>query len=172
MSSALRFLFVALLSLAMADISVAAKHSSFAQSDGDEGRSSGGGARQMMADVSLNYIRNTQPDGKSDTAGKVSVGGMFNHWLGLDILGMYGVRTNNYLVGADFRLVPTEWLFMKGGIGGYSDKVSGTFKSTPIFGAGINARIDRSYYVTTEATYFQVSSANNIGVGVGLGIYF
>jgi hypothetical protein len=130
------------------------------------------GRQEMMIDFSVHYVRDTQPEGQTDTAGRFSLGGMFNEWVGLDAVGQYEARSKSYLVGADFRLVPNEWLFMKFGAGAYSEKLTRTLALTPLAGAGILARLSRDYYFVTEATYFQVDERRNIGFGVGLGLSF
>jgi hypothetical protein len=126
----------------------------------------------LMMDVSVHYVRDTQAGGATDTAARFSLGGMFTSLIGLDVQGLYETRSKNYLVGGDIRLAVTDWFFMKGGIGGYSDKQTQELKLTPIAGAGIMAHMNRDFYLVTEGSYFQVTNQNNLSFGVGLGCYF
>lgn len=138
--------------------------------------SSGGGSSssgsKMLVDLSAHYVRDTKPDGAKDTAGRLSIGGMFNSWVGLDLQGMYQVKSKNYLVGTDLRLAPTEWFFLKGGIGAYADKLTGEFKTTPLAGAGILATLTQEIYAVSEFSYFQFNRRNNVSFGVGVGAMF
>src|SRR4051812_15720587 len=70
------------------------------------------GRQEMLMDLSVHYVRDTKPDGESDSAARFSIGGMFNEWIGLDVQGLYQGRSKNYLVGADLRLVPNDWFFL------------------------------------------------------------
>lgn len=126
----------------------------------------------MLLDFTMHYLRDTKPDGGTDTAGRFSVGGMFNEWLGLDLQGVYQIRAKNYLVGFDFRFVPVDWFFLKGGAGGYAQKSNHQLALTPIAGAGIMARISREVYLVTETSYFSANERDNVGFGIGLGTIF
>jgi hypothetical protein len=117
-------------------------------------------------------VRDTKPDGGTDTAGRFSIGGMFNEWVGLDLQGLYEVRARDYLVGADFRFVPNDWFFLKGGVGGFASKETRSLAITPLFGGGIMAHVTHEVYITTEMSYFSVNNRDNIGFGVGLGTSF
>jgi hypothetical protein len=97
---------------------------------------------------------------------------MFSSWLGLDLQATMEVQSKSYLVGADFRISPIDWFFMKAGMGGYSSPDSKALKATPLGGAGIMARVTRDFYLVTEATYFQVEQRHNVGFGAGLGLSF
>lgn len=153
-------------------VALAAKAGHSSASYGGGYGSGGGGRQEMMLDFSTHYVRDTKPDGDTDTAGRFSLGGMFNEWMGLDLQGLLELRSKSYLVGADFRFVPTEWLFLKVGMGGYADKQTRDFRVTGLGGAGIMARISRDYYFVTETSYFSVDDRNNISFGVGLGMLF
>lgn len=128
--------------------------------------------QEMMMDLSMHYVRDTNSDGGTDSAARFSIGGMFNEWMGLDVQGLYEVRSKSYLVGANFRFLPVDWFFLKGGAGGYSQKVTNQLALTPLAGAGILARLSRDYYFVTEGSYFTVNERNNISFGVGLGTSF
>ena len=123
-------------------------------------------------DLTINYLRGTQPDQATDTAPRFSIGGMFTDWVGLDFQGIYTARSKNFLVGADLRLAPVEWLYVKGGIGGYSDKATRQFTVTPLAGTGIRVHLTQKSYFVTEATYYQVNREEFIGIGAGLGVSF
>jgi hypothetical protein len=126
----------------------------------------------MMLDLSVHYVRDTSPDGATDTAAKFSLGGMFNEWLGLDATALLEGRSRNYLVGGDLRIVPIDWFFLKGGAGVYADKLTHALKSTPLAGAGVLAHINRDVYFVTESSYFSVNDRSNITFGAGLGFMF
>jgi len=137
--------------------------------------SSGGSSssrNQMMMDVGVQYVRDTKPDGSSDTAGRFSLGGMANDWVGVDGQGMFEGRSKNYLVGGDVRLVPMDWFFIKLGGGAYADKETNSLIPPPIMGAGILAHVTRDIYFVTEGSYFSVNTHDNITFGVGLGTNF
>ncbi len=140
-------------------------------SDSSSSSSRSVGAQVMLMDVSAHYVRDMKPDGPTDTAARLSIGGLFSYWVGLDIQGHYHTKSKNYLLGVDIRLMPTEWLFLKGGVGAYAEKVTREFRSTPIAGGGLMARFDEVYLVS-EATHFQVHGRNNISFGLGLGVIF
>lgn len=154
----------------MEDGAFAAKSRPQSYSGASEGRSTG--PQEMFLDIGVHYVRDTKPDGESDTAGRFSLGGMFNEWVGMDFQGLYQVRDKNYLVGGDFRFVPTDWFFLKAGAGAYSSKVTHSMAVTPLFGAGIMAHLTREIYVVTESEYFSVNSHDNISFGLGLGTNF
>ncbi|MBI3558600.1 MAG: hypothetical protein HY074_20215 [Deltaproteobacteria bacterium] len=128
--------------------------------------------QEMLMDLSVHYVRDTKPEGGTDSAARFSIGGMFNEWVGLDLQGLYEVHSKSYLVGTDFRFVPVEWFFLKGGAGAYADKNTNSMTLTPLAGAGIKARLSREYYFVTEASYFTINDRNNISFGVGLGTHF
>lgn len=138
-----------------------------------ESSSSSRGFRQeMLIDLSAHYVRGTKPEDATDTAGRFSLGGMFNSWMGLDIQGLYQVKAKNYLIGGDVRITPNEWFFLKAGAGGYADKQTRALTFTPLAGLGIMARLSSDYYFVTEASYFQIDKRDNISFGVGLGASF
>lgn len=130
------------------------------------------GHSDLSADVTLNYLRGTQPDQATDSAPRVSVGGMFSDWIGLDFQGLYSMRSKNFLIGSDLRLMATDWLYIKGGIGGYSDKTTRQFTMTPLAGSGIRIKLSSQTYLLTEANYFQVNRKEYLGIGAGLGMVF
>jgi len=169
---------VAVLSLSLANAALAAKSSSRSSgghsyaSSSSESSSSSGGPANMMMDLSYHYLRSTSVDGQTDSALRGSVGGMFEEWLGLGVVGIYQVRAQSYLVGADVRLMPTEWFFVKAGAGAYGDKSSRELKATPIAGAGIMARISRGAYVVTETSTFMAFDRTHVSFGAGLGFLF
>lgn len=146
--------------------------SSHSDDSGERHIGSVGGRQDMLLDLSVHYVRDTKQDGGTDSAGRFSVGGMFNEWIGLDLQGLYEVRSKSYLVGADFRFVPNDWFFLKGGVGGYSNKATHELSLTPTGGAGIMARLTKEFYLLTEAAYFNINDRNNISFGVGLGVIF
>ncbi len=128
---------------------------------------------EMNLDLSAMFVRDTRPIGSSDTGTKVSLGGMFASWVGLDALGMYELKSKSFLVGADVRLVPIDWLFLKAGAGAYNDRLTRSLKATPVLGVGLMARFTEYYYMTVESMYFQgPDNGKNIGVGAGLGLIF
>lgn len=127
---------------------------------------------ELMMDLTVNYLRGTQPDQETDTAPRMSVGGMFSDWIGLDFQGLYTARSKNFMVGADVRLHPVDWLYFKGGVGGYSDKATREFTVTPLFASGIRLRMTQQSYFVTEASYFQVNRREYMGIGAGLGVSF
>jgi len=129
-------------------------------------------SQAMLVDLSAHYMRDTKPDGKSDTAGRFSIGGMFNEYIGLDVQGMFAAKSKDYLIGADLRFAPTEWFFVKGGVGGYAQRDTRELSFTPLAGAGIMATVAQGYYFVTETSYFQMNQRNNISFGVGLGCIF
>lgn len=139
---------------------------------GGGGGSTSMAPNEMLLDVSYHYVRDTKPDGGSDSAARFSIGGMFNEWVGMDFQGLYQVRDKNYLVGGDFRFVPVDWFFLKGGAGAYASKDTHALALTPLFGAGIMAHLTREIYVVTESEYFSVNNRDNISFGVGLGTTF
>ena len=143
---------------------------SFANASSSSESRSSSSRQELLIDLSAHYLRDTQPDGSTHTAGRLSVGGMFTSWIGLDVQGLYAVKSKDYLIGTDVRLVPVDWLFFKGGVGGYADKVSHSLRLTPLAGAGIMGRFGQDFYFVTEASYFQVNVRNNISFGVGLGV--
>lgn len=128
--------------------------------------------QHMLMDFSGHYVRDTKPDGLSDTAARFSIGGMFSEWVGLDLQGLFKAKSASYLIGADIRLVPVEWLFVKVGVGGYSDRSTRTFQTTPLAGTGIKADITDMWYFLTEMSYFQAAGRSNVAVGTGLGVVF
>lgn len=127
---------------------------------------------EIFLDVSAHYVRDIEAYGDTDTAARLSIGGQFAPWIGLDFVGLYQKHAKNYLIGADLRLKPTEWFFLKGGVGGYSDKVSKAIQLAPLAGAGILGRLSSSSYVVAEANYFQVNLKNFLSFGIGLGLIF
>ncbi len=129
-------------------------------------------SQQMMMDLSVHYVRDTKPEGGTDSAARFSIGGMFNEWVGLDLQGLYEVHSKSYLVGGDLRFAPVDWFFLKGGVGGYSQKETNTMTLTPLAGAGILAHLNREYYFVTEASYFTINDRNNMSFGVGFGTHF
>jgi len=163
-------LFVGVLTFLTADARAAGRSYSRFNSDSDSSSSSG--KQNMMADLSVAYVRDTSPQGQTDVAGRFNIGGMFSHWIGLDFSGLMEARSQSYLLGSDIRLVPIEWFFIKAGLGGYSDKATRTFHGTPTAGAGIKANLTDSYYFVTEASYFQVNNHNQMTVSGGVGIVF
>lgn len=141
----------------------------------DSGSSHGHAAQiqqNMIVDVSVVYVRDTQASGPTDTAGKFSLGGNFNEWWGMDAQGLYQIHAKNYLVGADLRFMPIDWFFIKGGLGAYSEKTTNSLNMTPLAGAGIMAHVTRDYYILTETSYFSSDDHSNISFGVGLGFMF
>lgn len=136
------------------------------------GSSSHGFRQEMLVDLSAHYVRGTKAEDSTDTAGRFSLGGMFSSWIGLDLQGLYEVKSKSYLVGADLRITPNEWFFLKAGAGGYADKSTRALLLTPLFGAGILARMNSDFYFVTESTYFQINKHDNISFGVGLGASF
>jgi hypothetical protein len=128
--------------------------------------------QQILVDVSGLFVRDTKEGGKAGPAGKLSIGGMFTDWIGVDFTGLYESNSKSYLLGSDIRLMPTDWFFLKGGIGGYSEKKNGALRMTPLAGTGIMARMSSDLYFLTEASYFQVQERSNLGVGVGFGVAF
>ena len=128
--------------------------------------------QDMMLDIEAHYVRDTNTNGSTDTAGRFSLGGMFNDWLGLDAVGLMEVRSKDYLVGGDLRISPVDWFFIKGGLGGYANKATHAIGFTPLLGGGIMARLTRDYYFVTESNYFQVNDRSNISFGAGFGVTF
>ncbi|MEW6057194.1 MAG: hypothetical protein AB1540_11325 [Bdellovibrionota bacterium] len=168
-------IFATLLALMNSSTAWAAKHSAknWNNSSESESRSySSSGPKEMFLDVSAHYVRDTKPEGLSGTAGRFSIGGMFNPWLGLDLQTLYEIKSKSYLVGADMRIAPTDWFFLKGGLGGYAHKETRQFRITPVAGGGILARLSREYYFVTETSYFQVNGRSNVSFGGGFGISF
>ena len=138
----------------------------------DERGYSGSVSGQINMDSTVHYVRDTATGGDSDTAIKFSIGGMFIPWLGLDGVGIYQIKSQNFLVGTDIKVVPVDWLYFKGGVGGYSDRRTRELKLSPLAAAGIKANINRDIYLVTETTYFQVSSQSNLSFGAGFGFSF
>ena len=141
-------------------------------SDYSPSHSSGSGGGNMMLDFAIHHIRDTRPDGLTDTGGRLSIGGMLGNSVGIDFVGMRAMKTSNYLIGADLRLAPTDWFFLKGGMGAYSDKTTREFKATPLAGIGIKASLVDNYYFLSEFSYFERSSRQNVTFGAGVGITF
>ena len=128
---------------------------------------------EMSVDLSAMYVRDMSPQGPTDTAIKLNLGGLFTSWAGLDALGLYEVKSKSFLVGSTLRLIPIDWLFFKIGGGGFSDKATHEIKGTPILGAGLMGRFTEYYYLVAEATYFKASeSTRNAGLSIGLGLIF
>ena len=128
--------------------------------------------QEMMVDLSVHYVRDTKPDGGTDSAARFSLGGSLNEWVGLDVQALMEARSKDYLIGGDFKFVPVDWIFCKVGVGAYSQKKSHALALTPLAGAGIIARLNREYYFVTETSYFSVNDRNNIAFGVGFGMSF
>ncbi len=162
----------ALLSVnAFAAASRAASRSSSDYSSYSSSRGSSSGS--MMVDLQAHYMRDTRPEFPTDTAARLSIGGMFSHWIGLDIFGFYATKSKNYLVGADIKLLPTDWFFLKAGMGAYAEKTSRQFHGTPVFGTGIQANLGDGYVLISEFNYFErAKNSKNISFGVGLGMVF
>jgi hypothetical protein len=128
---------------------------------------------EMNLDLSAMFVRDTRPIGGSDTGAKLSVGGMFASWIGLDALGMYHIKSKSFLVGGDIRLVPIDWLYFKAGGGAFNDRLTRSLKATPILGMGLMARFTEYYYMNVESMYFTgPDGGKNIGVGAGFGLIF
>lgn len=138
----------------------------------EESSSSRGFRQEMLLDVSAHYVRGTKAEDPTDTAARFSLGGMFTSWLGLDLQGLYEIKSKSYLVGSDIRLTPNEWFFVKVGVGGYADKATRALTFTPLAGAGIMARMTSDFYFVTEMSYFQINKHDNISFGAGLGASF
>ncbi|MGE4232222.1 MAG: hypothetical protein AB7F43_02735 [Bacteriovoracia bacterium] len=149
-----------------------ARHGSSHASFREDSSSSSMGKQNLMLEFTGHYIRDASPQPASDTAGRFSIGGMFSNWVGLDFSALVKTRSSSYLIGADFRLVPVEWLFFKVGLGTYSDKITRQLSLTPTAGAGIQASLSEMVYFITELSYFQVANRNNLGFGGGLGFVF
>ena len=158
----------------MSAVSVEASASGRSMSKSPEYSGSGGSSSSagMMADIAAHYVRDTRPDGTSDVGTKLSIGGMFSGSVGMDLVGMYEVKSANYLVGANLRVSPVSWLFLKGGIGGFAQRDNRVFQIVPLGGLGITAPISDVYYFLSEANYFQTRTAQNISFGAGLGMHF
>ena len=163
------FLIFSLIIFAQSSTALAASRS---QSGYSSSNNSGGFFSGMMLDLSAVYLRDTRPEGISGVGTRASLGGMLSQNVGIGLQGTYELKTNNYLVGADIRLMPVSWLFFKAGIGGYSLKESKQFMVVPMGGFGINAPITEVWYLVAEATYFQARNVNNITFGAGLGVHF
>lgn len=142
------------------------------RAENSDGDSSSSYRQAMMVDLAVHYVRDTKPEGSTDTAARMSLGGMFTDWLGLDAVGQYQVKSKDYLVGGDLRISPTEWFFVKAGMGAYADKVTREFQTTPLLGGGILARFRGGYYLVSEFSYFQVTQRDNVSFGAGLGMAF
>lgn len=128
---------------------------------------------EVSVDFTALYVRDTAAGGASDTGGRLSLGGMFTSWIGMDGLGLFEVKSKSYLVGGDIRLVPINWLYFKAGAGAYSNKETHELKPTPIIGAGFKGNFTEYYYMLAEGMAFQTSeNRRNIGFGVGLGLVF
>lgn len=138
----------------------------------DLGSSSGGGRKEMMLDLSMHYVRDVGATGATDSAPRFSLGGMFNDWLGMDAVGLYQLKSKNYLVGGDFRVVVIDWFYVKGGVGAYSNKQTRALSFTPLASAGMQAFMNNSYYINAESSYFTVDDRSNISFGLGLGVSF
>lgn len=141
-------------------------------SENESPRRSSRSGYDMSVDVTANYVRDTKPDGGTDSAGRFSVGGMFTEWMGLDFQALYEVRSESYLVGADIRIVPIEWLFIKGGFGGYSHKITRELSLSPLASVGIIVHLPSDFYFLTEVSTFNVNDRNKISFGAGLGARF
>lgn len=174
MSKTLLFILVSV--FAMEGAALAAKSPRAAKSSFSFEEASGGSSRgfrqEMLLDVSAHYVRGTKAEDPTDTAGRFSLGGMFTSWLGLDLQGLYEVKSKSYLVGTDIRLAPNEWFFFKVGVGGYADKATRALTFTPLAGSGIMARMTSDFYFVTEMSYFQINKHDNISFGAGLGASF
>lgn len=167
------FIAAAFATIVIVPTAYAAKMKSTAQADAGSSYSAASHSHQdMQADLTAHYVRDTNPAGITDSAVRFSVGGMLNQYFGIDVQGLYAARSRDYLIGSNLRFVPNEWLFAKAGLGGYADKKTREIQITPLVGAGMMAKLNRDYYLVTEATYFQVQGRNNIGIGAGLGMLF
>jgi hypothetical protein len=162
--------------LAMPHKALAAKASSSSSSSSSSG---GGGSYStssvihgMTLDLSGVYLRETKAQGLSDAGGKICLGGMFGQNVGMDLQGTYEVRSANFLVGADVRLVPVSWLFLKVGVGAYNQKETRQLSVVPLGGLGINAPITDTWYLLAESAYFQTRTSGNLNFGAGLGAKF
>lgn len=164
------FFSLVLLVASMSNLAHAARARSGAYYSAGESHSAGG--QEILFDISFHHVRDVKADGLTDNAARASIGGMFTSWLGLDLQGLYEMNSKAYMVGADFRLVPTDWFFLKAGFGGYASSDSHDLKAAPLGGAGIMARFTHDFYLVTEATFFQIQDRNNIGFGAGLGVMF
>lgn len=159
--------------LSISTSAFAAKYSGRASQSDYSPRSYGSSsAGHMSLDMSALYIRDTKSDGKTDSALRATLGGMFSSLIGLDFVGIYANKSKDYLVGANLKLMPTEWFFIKGGVGAYADKQTRSFQGTPLIGTGIMASLGDGYFLSTEFMYFEKSDRKNIGIGAGLGISF
>lgn len=128
---------------------------------------------EMSLDVTAMYVRDTRPIGGSDTGAKLNLGGMFASWVGMDAMTMYEIKSKSFLIGADLRLVPIDWLFFKVGAGGFADRTTKEFRATPIAGAGFMGRFTEYYYMVAEGIYFEgPGGGKNVGFGAGLGFIF
>ncbi len=129
-------------------------------------------AELMNVDITMHYVRDTTPLGPTDSALKLNFGGMFNEYIGLDAIGLYQFREQNYLGGGAARLQPIPWLFVKGGIGIYADKRTREIKGTPLGSVGLVAHLAPTTYILTEGMYFATNNQRNMSFGAGLGFKF
>ncbi len=167
------FTFVLILTvIAMEGAADAATQRGRSSSEYSNSRSSGSDGGNMSLDFAIHHIRDTKPDGLTDTGGRLRIGGMLSNSVGIDFVGMRAMKSSDYLIGMDLRLAPTDWFFMKGGMGAYSDKSTREFKATPLAGVGIRANLVDSYYFLSEFTYFERSSRQNVTFGAGVGVTF
>ncbi len=160
---------IGVLNLIALNPAMAAKGASYSEGSSGKNYSAFSG---MNLDVSAFYLRQTKTEGTSDFATRASLGGMFTQSVGMDLTGMYETKSSNYLVGANLHVLPVQWLFLKGGVGGYSERQTKQFQVVPILGGGIRAAFSDTYQLVSELIYFQTKTAQNIGFGAGVGILF
>ena len=168
-----KILSLVLITISMSTSAFAAKYSGRAsQSDYSPKSYGSSSAGHMTLDMTALYIRDTKSDGKTDSALRATLGGMFSSIIGLDFVGLYANKSKDYLVGANLKLMPTDWFFIKGGVGAYADKQTRSFQGTPLVGTGIMANLGDGYFLSTEFMHFEKSERKNIGIGAGFGISF
>lgn len=141
-------------------------------SDSSNYSSSSPAMQNMLIDLSGHYVRDARAEGLSDLATRLSIGGMFSNYIGLDFQGLYQFKSSNYLMGVDLRIEPVYWLFFKGGVGGYASHDTRQFQIVPLAGMGIMAPLTDMLYFLSEASFFQTRVASNVTFGAGFGMRF
>ncbi len=128
---------------------------------------------ELSMDAAIFYLRNPSSGGSSNTGGRLSFGGNFASWVGMDVMGLYQVKDKSFLGAATLRFVPIDWLFLKAGYGGFFDRAQNQMRPTPVFGGGLKGYFSEYYYMIVEGITYQVGSGKSqIGAGIGLGIIF